>query len=163
VGHTYTVAARQLTRANLPGSTPPSVSIAHDAIENLTLNAGSGDDTFLVTGTAFLTDTFLGGGDGNDTYLVGNNGVLHGLQYVPRLHGQGGTNTVLLDDSQHAVSRTYLWSGDVFRRDGIDSVLISNLSVAVRTGTGDDTIRYTGGVENPLRLQDAGGTDTLFG
>ena len=106
-------------------------SISYQNIANLNISLGSGGNVFTVIGTAPSTTTVLNTGLGNDSITVtsttgpltinaqsgtnsvqigsaalGNGGLTSGIQGALVIHGNGGTNTLLVDDSGDTTSRT---------------------------------------------------------
>ena len=88
--------------------TPTSISgldmggdITYGGIELLNLLLGSRPDTVDVIGTHAFTVTAIFAGDGNDTFNVGSaaGGAVHDLAGKVILDGQGGCDTLNLDDS----------------------------------------------------------------
>ncbi len=131
-----------------------------------TINGGSGDDVFVVSGTAAGTTTTLNGGDGNDGFALGDGVDLGGIAGRVRLDGQsgaGGGGYARVNDSIGTVGRSYTWTGSILRWDAV-SVEAANLGyLYVYGGHADDTfyVQATGSV--PLGVLGLDGNDTLGG
>src|SRR5262249_9669248 len=96
----YTLTATKLSR--------PGFSFTYSTVAALTLNAGPGNSTFTVAGTAAGTATTLNAGGGNDTIRVGGAGrSLGGIQGALTINGQAGNDTLTLNDQRTNPAETY--------------------------------------------------------
>jgi hypothetical protein len=131
-----------------------------------TINAGAGDDTFLVTGTAAGTTTRLNGGAGFDTFALGGDGSgsLAGIQGQLRLDGQAGGGRVWVNDFGGTEGRTFTLNGSFLSWGTVTVEAANVVTFEVTGGQGDDTYRVLATNGAFLwSLDNAGGTNTLIG
>ena len=163
----YDVFANVVKRVLNPG--PPrtyDAVINYANIQTLSLNAGAGDDIFMVNGTAPGATTTLNGGDGNDAFVVGDGVGLDGIAGRLRLDGQGGGGGggfARVNDTVGTNARTYTWDGSSLRWGDV-TVEVANLGlVQLISGQGNDAFIVSALGTIPLALGDAGGVDSLTG
>jgi hypothetical protein len=89
----------------ISGLAPAPINYEYADTNTVTLNGGSGDNTFtvLATGGPLLT---LSPGPGNDTVDIGN-GNLSSLSELVTVNGSGGNTTLVVDDSAFAGTDSY--------------------------------------------------------
>jgi Ca2+-binding RTX toxin-like protein len=100
-GCTYTVTSSTVSVA---GSAFGGLN--YTAIEGLTINAGSGNDTVNVNSTAATTPLTVNAGGGNDVVNIGT-GDLDSVQGAVTVNGQDGTDAVNLMDQTAPFNDTY--------------------------------------------------------
>jgi Ca2+-binding RTX toxin-like protein len=137
VDHTYTVANTSVRR-------DAADVVAYTLVENLTLDAGRGNDQIIAASTFAGATTTLNGGDGNEQFVVqGPAANLDDIRGPLALHGQGGTlNYPILYDHQSTVGRTYTLTADRVRRSGMGDITFDNMiQLLLYTGhTAADTV-----------------------
>src|SRR5205807_1590868 len=78
-------------------------------------------------------------GAGNDTINVGDtNNTLDGFLGTPALDGQGGSNTVHIDDQGSASTHTYQITNSTVSRDGSPGTYANVASLVLNGGSGAD-------------------------
>ena len=90
----------------------PSVSFRYDSLESLILSGSPQNDTLDIHGILGTAVT-LGGGEGTDAFVLGN-GDLDTVGNGLVLRGQGGTDSLGIDDSADAGDDTYLFTSTTF-------------------------------------------------
>ncbi|MGZ4671231.1 MAG: calcium-binding protein [Ilumatobacteraceae bacterium] len=163
------------TRVRFDRITPAPFSIDIGTVENLTLNANGGNDSFSASGNlAPLIRITVDGGAGDDT-ISGSNGAdtLLGGSGNDFIDGQQGNDVALLGSEDD----TFQWDpGDgsdvVEGQDGVDTMLFngSNANENFDVSANGQRVRFfrnvgnitmdTNGVEK-LDLNALGGTDNL--
>ena len=163
------------TRVRFDRVTPAPFSIDMGTMENLTLNANGGDDSFSATGNlAPLVRITVDGGTGNDT-LSGSNGndTLLGGAGNDFVDGQQGNDRVLLGSEDDV----FQWdpgdgSDTVEGQDGFDTMRFNgaNLNENFDVSANGQRVRFlrnvgnitmdTDGVET-INLNALGGSDNL--
>ena len=160
-----------------------AAQISYTDDEGLTLNGGSGADTYNVVSTAAGTPVTLNGGNGNDTFNVSPTAQnLDSIQGALSLFGGGGTDSVILNDQAKAGDTTYSLTSTTVNRTGAaqishagDEGLTLNGGSGVNTynvqqagilarinaGTGDDTIKFSNGAGVTGLVDGQAGIDTL--
>jgi hypothetical protein len=97
---TYTVTATSVTRTG-------GFGVTYAAIQNLTLNGGSGGNTISVLATPAATAVNLNAGAGNDTVNLGNNGSLQDIQgRAITVTDPSGRLSITVDDRNDTISQT---------------------------------------------------------
>jgi len=105
-------------------------TVSYAGIEELTLDAGAGNDTITVNGTG--ADTTILGGDGDDTFVVNANG-----NFTLTLDGQEGSDSyeinigsligpVVIDDTGTTGTDTLLLNGTPFD----DTIILTDTSIS---------------------------------
>jgi hypothetical protein len=105
----YTLTASTVTQTYIPG-------ITYGGIQALVLNAGSGGNAINVLSTPAGTATTVNGGAGDDTFTVGAPGLYNGGPLT--VNGQGGSNTLVVDDRANATAQTYTVTSTSVSRTG---------------------------------------------
>jgi Ca2+-binding RTX toxin-like protein len=99
-----------------------SVSLAD--MENLEIRAGNDDDSFFVASTLATTPVEIKAGDGDNTIRTGNMDLLAGLVTV---HGEGGTNSLVINDTSATGPRNYVLNTDSVKQ-GATTIALDTLS-----------------------------------
>ena len=138
-GTTYTVTPTRMNRTGL-------AAIDYGTIEALNLNAGSGNDTINVRGTAPGMDTTLFGGFGNDAIRVGDLGnIVRNLDGALKVDGGTGSDDVAVNDQNDQAGSVHTLSADSYQMAGQQAVHYGGVeTVAVNAGSGDDTFSVLG-------------------
>jgi hypothetical protein len=110
-GDTLTVTGSQVGAAPGDNYFGPGGSLGYNNFAQLTVRGGSGGNTITITGTANGTDTAVFAGAGSDQIAVDSNGVapggtVDGVMSTLTIHGGGGVNRLLLEDSSDASADT---------------------------------------------------------
>jgi hypothetical protein len=94
---TYTLTSSSITRPFFAG-------ITYSGVSAVTVNGGSGAETYNVksTGAPLMLNT----GSGNDTVFLGS-GNMNSLAGAVTVTGQGGSDTLTFDNSQEAQGKIY--------------------------------------------------------
>jgi hypothetical protein len=100
----------------------PGVSLAN--MENLELRAGKDDDSFFVASTLATTSVEIKAGDGDNTIRTGNMDLLPGQVTV---HGEGGTNSLIINDTSATGPRNYVLNTDSVKQ-GATTIALDTLS-----------------------------------
>jgi Ca2+-binding RTX toxin-like protein len=150
--------ATQLARGNQ--------AVDFTGAENLTVNTLQGGDTINVRGAAIPTTVNAGTGD--DTFNVGSlepaaGGVLDDISASLVLNGEGGTNSLNLDDSGDASNNSGTFtSSSVTGLDmavGISYTMISFATIAL--GSGDDQLTIVNTPTGGITVSGGAGADTI--
>ncbi len=129
-----------------------------------------GDDTFIVSGTADVTDTFNGGAGDNDTIQVTGNSALSLSVFNATTssiemwngNGRGVTGTGVADtlDFSGLTSIVGHGIGTINGGAGDDTIVGSNFANTINGGAGHDTITGGGGADIFV-FSNGGGLDTF--
>jgi hypothetical protein len=181
-GQTYTLAATALTRTGWSG-----VVNFGTAMNDVTVNGGSGANTYVVNATGALTRTTINTGNGNDAVNVAattrpltiNQGVGGGIINVsPSDHnlanilgaitangGTAGLDVLNVNDQANAANTTYTLTATSVMRPRTGGVFYNNLlnNIAVDGGSGTNSYTVTGtGAVNATTLNTGDGVnDTI--
>ena len=129
-----------------------------------TTNTDAGNDTLIVQASAAGVVTILNGGLGNDTFRIGNAanqvGTVLGAVFV---NGEGGTDSLLYDDSGNAVGSTYTLTSTTISRTGVGLVTYGTVeSLTLNASQGADVINVQSTFATTPALVNAnGGADTI--
>jgi Ca2+-binding RTX toxin-like protein len=136
-------------------------------LENLTLDAGTGNNQIKVRAQAGNLVTTINAGAGNDTVTVGSaTATLNDIAGTLTVDGQGGTtDKLVLDDSGDATANTGSLTGTTVTGLGMSKPLsfknVENLEA--RLGTGNDTFTVVGTQKGVATLITTGaGSDTVI-
>jgi hypothetical protein len=88
-------------------------------VSALTINGGSGADHFFINSTAGPARIQVNGLDGNDLFTVSAHGTLDRIQTPVTLNGDGGFDTLVVDDSAAHVGHNYGSSSTEISRSGL--------------------------------------------
>ena len=160
---TYSVTSSTVTRTG-------SATISYDSVDSLSLDGGSGDDTFDVNATGGSSSVSVTGGGGNDT-LVGPNttntwnitgtnaGNVAGVAFTAIQNLTGGTGMDIFKFSAgQGVTGAINGGGG---GDWLDYASYTT-AVSVNLATGNAT-GVSGGVTNVQNVRGGSGTNTLTG
>jgi hypothetical protein len=152
VGQVYTLTANTLTRSGI-------APISYSQVQQFTLHAAANGNILAIQGTAAGTTYAVTTGAGIDQIILGSAAnSLDALQGALSLDGQGGSNTLVINDQgTNTPNLTYTLNAATFQRTGTSSVSYANVqSVTLNTGSGVDTVNVlsTGG---PLAINTFGG------
>jgi Ca2+-binding RTX toxin-like protein len=138
-GTTYTVTPTRMNRTGL-------AAIDYGTIEALNLNAGSGDDTINVRGTAPGVDTALFGGFGNDAIRVGDLGnIVRNLDGALTVDGGSGSDDVAVNDQNDQAGAVHTLGAGSYQMAGQQAVHYGGVeSFALNAARGDDTFSVLG-------------------
>jgi hypothetical protein len=181
---TYTLTPTTLARTG-------AALITFFTVQGLTLNCGSGGNTFNIPATVSGTPVTVNAGAGNDTIAVGSaTNTLDTIQGALTINGQAGTDTLAFNDQGATNSKTYTLTATTLAIPGIALMTfgtVENLTlngasggntvsvqgtaagtaVTVNSGAGNDTITVGSpsntldGILGPLTINGQGGTNTL--
>lgn len=130
---TYTVSATTVLRSGFP-----TRQIGYANVEQLTLNAGNGGNPIDVEGTRAGTGTIINAGNGGDTITVANSqDRIDDIQGALTINGQGGTNTLTIDDRGSPRGQLYNYSpmaGTLRRGTGPLITYTNTPNPTIRTG-----------------------------
>ncbi|MCR9293672.1 MAG: dockerin type I domain-containing protein [bacterium] len=146
------------------------------SVESVNLLLGASDDSLLIDSVNDYTTTNVRAGDGDDTLTVGssrtglNPDSTRRVDFVfgsLNLHGDGGSNTIIVDDSGEDDANTGTYDGNSVL--GLDMPatgsinLNSAVTVQVKLGAQNDTF-YVPTTNNAVvtTLQTGGGFDTVY-
>jgi hypothetical protein len=188
-GDAWTITASGLTRPNVPqvfiiGSNPSPVQITYKKVAAVTLNAGNGNSAFSVQNTAAGTSMTLNVGAGNNTInvttaasvpvgVIGSTDTLFGGLII---NGQGGTDTLTVDDTANLRSDAWTITANSLTRPNVPTFFIigspppppveisySKLAaVTLSAGNGNNTFNVQGtAAGTPVTLNAGNGNDTI--
>jgi autotransporter-associated beta strand protein len=149
-----------LTKASVSASSAGG-AVSFSGISTLTINGGTGPNTYTVQGTA--NSTTVNAGAGNDTVTVGGaSNTLAGIAAALSVNGQGGTDALNLNDQGTAGPQTYTVSSTTVTATS-DGAAVNYSGIAALTlngGTGNDTynVLSTG---NATTINTGAGNDTV--
>jgi hypothetical protein len=150
-------AAEAYTIGSASISHPGSARVAFAGIQAITLNGGNHGNSVRVSDTAAGTTLALNTGAGNDTIIVGNAAnSLDSVQGALSITGQGGTNTLKLNDQGSSAAHAYTLTANSVSRDGAATVTFANIKTLVISGS-------TGGGAFVVQAAPTGATTTLTG
>jgi hypothetical protein len=95
------------------------VSYNLNDVSALTINGGSGSDHFFIQSTAGPARIQVNGLDGNDVFTVSSHGTLDRIQTPVTLNGNGGFDTLVVDDHAAPVGHSYSSSATEIIRSGL--------------------------------------------
>jgi uncharacterized delta-60 repeat protein len=119
-------------------------AISMTAVENRSVLAGAGKDTFSLTdqgGTAVI-DT-LGGGDGDDRFIIGDPAIVNAWGHNETLGGDAGNDNVIYNDQKNTQWLDYVVSDIWMQRSNWGFNTSGIESTTLNTGTGADRINVT--------------------
>jgi hypothetical protein len=141
-------------------------TISYSNIAALTLNGGSGTNSYFVETTAAKTPVFVNTGAGNDTIELGFFESLGGFQAPVAIQGQGGTDQLFLNDKFNSTAMTYFVSSTSIVRTQspfLPSVSITYSQLAGLTlnpGSAANTVTVTD-TSTPVTVNTGTGNDTV--
>ncbi len=145
---------------------PRSTAIEYYQMQTLTLNGGSGDNSYNVESTHSQTTTQLDTGAGDDAINIGGSGknrVLDKIYGPVTVTGQGGQDTLNLNDQDSAAAYMFTLTASTATRDNIALITYAGLSgVVVNGGSGGNTFNVTGvSYLAPYTIYGGAGNDTV--
>jgi hypothetical protein len=128
---TYTVTAIHVSRPFFGGLT-------YAGIASLTVNAGSGANTYDLPSTAAGASYTLFGGTNNDTVNVGSaDNTLDDIEGAVRVVGRAGLNQVNLNDQGSALAFTYRLTSTLLSRSGAAAISFDSTNrLTINGGSG---------------------------
>jgi hypothetical protein len=103
---TVTLAAG-VTLGEIRGLAPGVIFYTPNDVSTITLNGGSGRDTFFVTSTGSPAPMQINGLGGNDTFIVGNRNTLDDIRTPLTLNGNAGSDTLIVNDQASPIGHIY--------------------------------------------------------
>lgn len=137
---TYTVTSNRVTRTG-------GFSMNYAGAEHLTVNGGSGDDSFVIRSTNANTRTTVNAGAGADSFWVGDEAdTLDGIQGTLTLTGGNvpgyAVDTVVFRDQGSSAARNYTLRADrILARTGSAQIAYAEFEgLTLNTGSGADFV-----------------------
>jgi hypothetical protein len=158
-GQNALISATQIT-----GMLPSSINYATTTLSSLTIDGGSGGNTFNVLSTAAGTTVTINAGTGSDTIIVGNP-TLADAGPVTVNGRPGGSTTLIVDDHGTSTSETYTVTATSVSRTsaGGGTISYSNVhNLIVKVGTATEVVNVLGTPANTSVTLNAGGANDLF-
>ncbi len=140
--------------------------ITYGTMENLVLNASVGSDTINVQSTLAATPVTLNGGTGDDTFNVGNaSNSLDNIQGAVTINGDGqtATDTVNINDQGDPDANGYTITITTVVRTGAAQITYGTVeTLVVNAGLSDDTLAVQSTLATtPLTVNGGAGDDTF--
>jgi hypothetical protein len=162
----WTVTDTKVTRTyNSAAAGKHTAGFEYHDIQKLVLNGGSGANSYDFVSTGAATTTRLNTGTGNDTVDAGagNNDVLDAILGPIIVVGQGGADSLALDDQNSNPAHTYALSAGTVTRDSIAHIHYVGLSgVIVRGGRGGNQFNVSSiSFAAPFTIYGGPGNDTV--
>src|SRR5204863_6122529 len=137
----------------LIGLTPSAILWHAGDINSLRISGGTGGNIFRVTGapTASAQNT-INGGSGNDSFL---------MEFATgtfALNGQGGNDTLTVDDSGYSNVYTYTLDYNTFSRTGLAITSDPIENIVVDGSDGADTYKITATGTGGLNIHGGSGS-----
>ena len=157
VGKTYSLSTISLTTAGFGGLKYKNIYVA-----GITLNCGSGDDTF-IQGNGIVPPENVYGNDGNDNFVLFGGNVSQYFPVTENFVGGNGIDALTLDDSLDSNGNTWDITSSGVAPGGF-GILVGTTdfeSVALNTGSGADTINFATSIQENLSVDSGGGNDTI--
>jgi Ca2+-binding RTX toxin-like protein len=183
VGNNYAVRDNSVTRSGI-------AAIAYSEVERLALNAGTAADGLVVLSTSLFTPVTLNMGNGNDVVEVATRtgSSLDLIRSVVTVNGEGGADTVNLNDNTDANANGYLIDAinatrngtKILRHETVESLILNAGAfddqavvqstqaftiVTFRMGSGNDLVIVGGASLDPIlgrvNVDGQAGTDLL--
>jgi len=145
------------------GSGNNTYSIEGTAAGTLTnVNASSGADTFLIHATALGSATSFNAGTGNDTFTFTDPTNVKGSATV---HGDGDQDTLYLDNRETSDNWDFTVSSTAVTRNGMATISYGTLEgISIESGSGVDSLTVLSTAYGTPVTFDAGwGSDILTG
>ncbi|MDB5309404.1 MAG: hypothetical protein JWO38_3606 [Gemmataceae bacterium] len=137
------------TNAQVTGLAPATISYTANDLIALTVDGGSGGNTFNVTSTIFSSANTFNGGTGNDTLNITVTGL--GANSVNAFNGQAGSDTIAVTEGTPAALVTLNvdgggQAGDVLNVNDQTNAAATTYGITTTqvTVTGEQTVNYTG-------------------
>jgi hypothetical protein len=168
VGSLWKVTDQVVTRTySSPAAGTHTATIEYHNIQTLTLNGGSGANTYDVLSTGLPTSTNLNTGAGTDVINVGgdNPRVLDPILGPLTVTAEGPSDTLNLNDqdTNFLTPRTFTLTATSVTRDNIALISYTGVaSVVVNGGSGNDIFNVTGiSHKSPITIYGGSGNDTV--
>jgi hypothetical protein len=138
-----------------------SVTITYLAVRP-TVNANAFNDTINVLGLFVASQTTINAGDGNDS-IVYDLASPNGYASLSTVNGQGGNDTLFVNEGPSLSGFTYTITGTTIGRSGLATVTYATLeSVKLTAGAGNNTVNVNSTTAGtPVTVDGAAGTDTI--
>jgi hypothetical protein len=153
-----------LTNASLTGIAPAAIYYTGAEVVTLTVDGGSGGNTYKVQSTAAGTSTTINMGAGNDLAGVGGPGNnLDHIQGALTFNGLAGSNRVNVNDQGSTASHTYVLAGQTLSRTGAAAITSNDASMVVNGGSGGNAFAVSIMPTTSVMLNGGTGINTLAG
>jgi Ca2+-binding RTX toxin-like protein len=139
-------------------------AVSYAGTENLTLTAGNQADTFDVLSTNAATKLTVNAGLGDDKFVLGNGGGrLDDLKGALVLNGQSGTDTLTLHDQGSSTAQAFTMTSNSVARSGVPIVtaFTGTEAVSLEAGSGADSVSVQSAV-TPVTLDLGGANDSVL-
>ena len=138
---TYTVTSAAVTRGGTAG-------VAFSGMQDIVLNGGGDGNTIHVESTAAGTSTTVNAGSGNDTINVGKADNLNDILGPLTVHGQGGMDTLNINDQSAVRPQTYTLTASTLTRSNpvtspVTITFGTSLSLVVNGSSGGNAFVVT--------------------
>jgi len=162
VSHTFTITNGLVTRPSFGG-------LAYSGVEFPRLNAGGGSNPIEFKSTPLGTTWIVNGGNGNDTFTFGGPfpplvGNLYGtIQGNVTVDGQGGSNTVVVDDRGTGGPTSWSITDTNLSRNNAARVTYNSVQgLTLHAGSGGNTINVLETASGtPVTVNAGSGNDTV--
>jgi hypothetical protein len=153
-----------------PAAGTRTATIEYHNTQTLTLNGGTGNNTYDVLSTGMPTSTNINTGAGNDAINVGSDSpkVLDTIQGALIVTGTGGNDTLTLNDQDagplpNFATHTFALTATSVTRDSIALISYKGVSSLVVNGGGfGNTFNVTGiSHRTPITIYGGAGADTV--
>jgi hypothetical protein len=153
-----------------PAAGTKTATVEYHNIQTLTLNGGTGNNTYDVLSTGLPTSTFVNTGAGNDVVNVGgdNPRVLDTIQGAVTVTGEGGNDALNLNDQDSGplpnfAEHTFALTATSVTRDSIALISYKGVSSVVVNGGGFGNIYNVTGISHrvPFTIYGGAGSDTV--
>jgi hypothetical protein len=164
-GGDSTARTATLTSSELSGLSPAPIYYSAN-VTSLTVDGGSGNDTFNVQSTAAGMAVTVNAGPGSDTVNVGNaDNKLDDIRGALRINGQAGTDTVNVLDQGQTAGQAYRLTATALARPGKPTIAYATIEqLVVSAGSGNDSLTLATPVPTVATTFDGGGgTNRLTG
>jgi hypothetical protein len=132
----------------------------------VTVNGGTGGNTFSVQSTQAGTAPTVNAGGGNDTVNLGSTAnKLDTLQGPVAVNGQAGSDTLNLNDQGQTAGQGYTLTSTTVARPGMGTVTFGTVeNLTLSTGGGNDTVTLGLPILTAATtINGGGGSNTLVG
>ncbi len=134
-------------------------------VPSLTIEGGSGADTWDVNATAAGSTTTINAGNGSNTFvLTPSSASLGNIQGAVNLHGGTGANTLTVDDQNDASNDTYTLAVGSIARTGAAAISYSGTGSVTVNGSNTAAITYninSTAAGTPLTLNGGSGANAF--
>ena len=142
----------QLTATRVTGLGLGSNGLTYGAVETLSVQLGTGADSFSVQATNAMTATTINAGAENDIISVGSlapatGGTINAIAGALTLNGEAGSDTLSIDDSGDTTANTGTLTATTLAGLGLgpSGLTYGTIeSLTVNLGSGADTLTVTG-------------------